>query len=192
VEEIMGVDAIAKDVKQGSGWLMLLGAGLVFLGVLALGAPLVAGYSMAMLVGMLILAGGFVRVVFAFRAKTWGKGLLTFLLGALGVLCGLVMLAHPLYGLAWLTLILAVWFVVDGITEIALAFQLKPLHGWVWTLFSGIVAVLLGVMIWRQWPLSGTWAIGVLVGIKMIFAGWGLVGLGLAGRGAAAEATAGS
>lgn len=190
--EITGADAIARDVARGAGWLILLGVGLTFLGALALGAPLVAGYSMAMLVGMLILAGGLVRIVFAFRAKTWGKGLPTFLLGALGILCGLVMLAHPLYGLAWLTLILAVWFVFDGITEIALAFQLKPLGGWVWTLFSGVVAVLLGVMIWRQWPLSGAWAIGVLVGIKMIFAGWGLIGLGLAGRGAATDATAGS
>ena len=190
--EITNVEAVAADVKRGSGWLMLLGAGLVFLGLLALGAPLVAGYSMAMLVGMLILAGGLVRTVFAFRAQTWGKGLLTFLLGLLGILCGLVMLAHPLYGLAWLTLILAIWFIVDGITEIALAFQLQPLKGWGWTLFSGIVAVLLGVMIWRQWPLSGEWAIGALVGVKMIFAGWGLVGLGLFGRTAATEATADS
>jgi uncharacterized membrane protein HdeD (DUF308 family) len=177
---------VAEDVKKGSGWLMLLGGALVILGFLAIGAPLVTGVTVTLMIGMLILAGGLVRIVFAFRAQTWGQGLLAFLLGGLGVLAGLVVLARPLFGLATLTLVLATWFFVDGICEIIYAFRLKPLSGWGWTLFSGIVAVLLGVMIWSEWPLSGAWAIGVLVGVKLFFSGSGLFGIGAAARGDAA------
>jgi uncharacterized membrane protein HdeD (DUF308 family) len=56
------------------------------------------------------------------------------------------------------------------------------LTGWVWTLVSGIVSLLLGMLIWSQWPLSGVWAVGLLVGINILFSGWSLIALGAAAR----------
>jgi len=107
----------------------------------------------------------------------------------------LIVLILLVVALATLTLVLAAYFVVDGIFEIIEAFDLKPIKGWVWMLFGGIVSILLGFMIWREWPFSGAWAVGILVGIKLIFAGWAMVGIGAAGRsvaGGAEEAVEGA
>ncbi len=81
-----------------------------------------------------------------------------------------------------MTLLLAFYFLIDGISEIIAAFKIKPDQGWGWVLFNGIIAVLLGFMIWRQWPVSGKWAIGVLVGIHIVFSGWTMVVLGTGAR----------
>ena len=114
-----------------------------------------------------------------------GAGILGTLLGLLTLLCGVLMLFRPVFGVAALTLMLAVYFLVDGVGEIVVAFRMKPGKGWGWMLFGGIVAVLLGFMIWRQWPLSGAWAIGTLVGIHLMLNGWTMVMTGAAARGGA-------
>jgi uncharacterized membrane protein HdeD (DUF308 family) len=179
---------LAKAVKKDSTALIIFGALTVILGILAMMAPLVAGVAVSVTVGILLIIGGIMRTLFAFKCKSWGKGILAFVLGVLTLLIGLVMVFRPLLGLTSLTLVLAAYFFVDGIFEIFESFDLKPLKGWGWMLFGGIVSVLLGIMIWRQWPVSGVWAIGILVGIKLIFAGWAMVGIGAAGRSIAGTA----
>ena len=69
---------------------------------------------------------------------------------------------------------------VSGVSEMVYAFQVRPAKGWVAVLISGMLALLLGILIWRQWPLSGTWAIGVLVGVKLLVYGAALAVLGIA------------
>lgn len=182
---------LANAVKKDSTMLMILGVATVILGIVAMMAPMITGIAVALMVGILLIAGGIARTIFAFKCKSWGKGILVFVLGLLTLLVGLYMVARPGVALATLTLVLAAYFVVDGIFEIIEAFDLKPIKGWGWMLFGGIVSILLGFMIWRQWPISGAWAVGILVGIKLIFAGWAMVGIGAAGRsvaGAAEEA----
>jgi len=71
--------------------------------------------------------------------------------GILAVLGGLLIMVNPLLGLASLTLLLAIYFVVEGIMVIALGFKLKPVRGWGWTFFSGLVTLFLGGLIWSQW-----------------------------------------
>ncbi|MHC4217581.1 MAG: HdeD family acid-resistance protein, partial [Planctomycetota bacterium] len=102
--------------------------------------------------------------------------------GLLAIACGVLLLMHHIAGLGFLTLLLAVYFFVDGITRIAGAFELRPERGWGWVLFGGIVTLLLGVFIWRQWPLSGTWAVGTLAGVSILFGGWSMVAIGMAAR----------
>jgi len=179
---------LAKAVKKDSTALIIFGGLTVILGILAMMAPLVAGVTVAVMVGFLLIIAGIMRTLFAFKCKSWGKGILAFVLGVLTLLIGLVMIFRPVLGLTSLTLVLAAYFFVDGIFEIFESFDLKPLKGWGWMLFGGIVSVLLGIMIWRQWPVSGVWAIGILVGIKLIFAGWAMVGIGAAGRSIAGTA----
>jgi uncharacterized membrane protein HdeD (DUF308 family) len=176
------VRSAATEVKESALLLIVLGFGMVVLGVLAMGAPLMTGVAVGILVGVLIIAGGLAQAFYALKAKSWGSGTLGVLLGGLSILCGILMLGHPLFGLAFLTLVLAIYFIADGIFEIAFAFKLKPLTGWGWTLVSGIVSLFLGMVIWRQWPISGTWAVGLLVGINICFSGWSLIALGAAAR----------
>jgi uncharacterized membrane protein HdeD (DUF308 family) len=173
---------VLEQIRENSGWVIAQGVAMLFFGVLAMGSPLVTGIAIAWLVGCVIVIGGVTRVVFAFRAKSWGLGILGLLLGGLGILAGLLTIAHPLFGLGFLTLLLAGYLVAEGVTETVLAFQMQPLPGWGWTLASGAASILLGAMIWSQWPLSGAWAVGVLVGIRLLFAGSSLVALAMAAR----------
>jgi len=179
---------LAKAVKKDSTTLIILGVLTVVLGVLAMMSPLVAGVTVAVMVGFLMIIGGIARTFFAFKAQSWGKGILAFVLGILTLVVGLVMVFRPVLGLTSLTLVLVAYLVIDGIVEIFEAFDLKPLKGWGWMLFGGIVSMLLGIMIWRQWPVSGAWAIGILLGIKLIFAGVAMTAIGGAGRSIAGTA----
>ncbi len=171
-------------LKRHSGVGMAVGILGIVAGVLALLSPTVAGLSIAMAVGALFLASGVSRLFLAFKMGSFGRGVLVFAMGLLAIIAGGYMLSRPGMGLATLTLFLAVYFFVSGIFEIIWAFRLKPIRGWGWTLASGIAALILGIMIWRQFPVSGTWAVGTLVGIHMLFGGTALTSLSHRARGA--------
>jgi uncharacterized membrane protein HdeD (DUF308 family) len=180
--------SVSKAVKKDSTTLLILGVLTIVLGVIAMSAPLMAGAVAVMMIGFLLIGGGIMRTIFAFKCKSWGKGILVFLLGLLTLIAGIYVVSRPGAALVTFTLFLAAYFVVDGIFEIIEAFDLKPIQGWGWMLFGGIVSILLGIMIWRQWPLSGAWAVGILVGVKLIFAGFAMTGIGAAGRSVAGAA----
>ena len=92
------------------------------------------------------------------------------------------MVVQPGMALASLTLVLAIYFLVDGLVMLFAAFSVKPARGWGWLLFNGIITLLLGLLIFGQWPLSGAWAIGILVGVRLLFAGMTMIALGSSGR----------
>ena len=171
-----------EEAKKNSGLLIFLGILTVIFGVIAIGSPLITGVAVAVFVGFLLLASGVARIVHALKSKQWGTGFWGTAIGALGILAGLLMIFRPLVGLVTMTMLLAIYFLVDGISEIIAAFKIKPDQGWGWVLFNGIVAVLLGLMVWRQWPVSGAWAIGLLVGIHILMTGWSMIILGSGAR----------
>lgn len=158
-------------IKRHAGVGMAVGIAIAIAGVLALVAPLAAGLSIAIAVGVLLLVSGISRVFFAFKMGSFGPGLLMFVIGFFSALAGGYMVARPGMALATITIVLASYFIVDGVFEIIWALRLRPIQGWGWTLFSGVVALALGIMIWRQFPVSGVWAVGTLAGIHMIFGG---------------------
>ena len=170
------------EAKKNSGLLIFLGVLTVIFGVMAVGAPLIMGVAVSMFVGFLLLGSGIARIVHALKSRQWGTGFWGTIIGLLGVAAGLLMIFRPLVGLMTLTLLLAIYFLVDGICEIIAAFKIKPDQGWGWVLFNGTIALLLGIMIWRQWPVSGAWAIGVLVGVHILITGWTMIVLGTGAR----------
>lgn len=175
-------------LKRHAGFGIAVGILTVITGFLALVAPLVAGLSVALVVGVLLIIAGVSRLFFAFRMGSFGHGLLVFVIGLLSIVAGGYMIGRPGMALATLTLFLAAYFLVEGVFEIIWAFRLRPISGWGWTLFSGIVALALGIMIWRQFPVSGVWAVGTLVGVSMIFGGASMASVCAAARRAAKEA----
>jgi uncharacterized membrane protein HdeD (DUF308 family) len=178
-------------VKTYTSLFTVAGITLLVLGVFSMMAPIVAGVWLALVVGVLVLGSGVTHCVFAFKARSFALGLLSFLLGSMAILCGLLMIAHPLWGLGFLTILLVGYFIAQGVCESIFALQLRrDTEGWGWTLFGGILSIILGVLIWRQWPLSGTWAIGILVGIRLIFTGASMMGFGIAARGLADQVSA--
>ncbi len=187
-QEIGNIGAEFMDgIKKNAGAAIGVGIFLVVVGFLAIGSPLVAGLSVTIAVGVLLIIGGAGELAFAVKAGSFGKGLLESIMGIVMIVVGALMLTRPGTGLASLTIFLAFYFIITGIFEIVWAFQIKPLKGWGWTLFSGIVSILLGFMIRAQFPFSGEWAVGTLVGIRMLFNGWTLIMLGSMTRGAVNE-----
>ncbi|NNE17087.1 MAG: hypothetical protein HKN10_01300 [Myxococcales bacterium] len=179
--------AMLGTIKRHAGVGMAVGVLVVVAGILALLSPLVAGLSIAVAVGVLIVASGVSRLFLAFKMGSFGHGLLVFLLGLLSILIGGYMLARPGMALATLTLVLATYFAVDGGFQIIWAFRLRPIKGWGWALFSGVVSLALGIMIWRQFPMSGVWAVGTLAGIQMVFGGSSVASVCSAARRAATD-----
>jgi uncharacterized membrane protein HdeD (DUF308 family) len=171
--------AFLEEIKKNSGLAIVMGVIVLITGILAIGSPFVAGISVAMMVGVLLIVGGIGHLIFAIRGRT---GIWSILFSVLTVIVGGYMLANLGVALASLTLFLAVYFIVSGIFEILFAFRAKPVKGWGWALFSGIVSVILGLMIWGQFPFSGAWAVGILFGIRMIFIGWTLIIIGSGAR----------
>lgn len=155
-------------------WFLLLGIGLVVLGTLALGAAAFASIVAVVYLGLLMLAAGIAQTISAFWAGRWSGFLLTMFIGLLYLVAGVFIVSHPVESTVELTLMLAFLFVVSGIFRIVTALVLRfPL--WGWPLLNGVIAVLLGVMIYKQWPASGLWVIGIFIGIEMIFNGWAWV-----------------
>jgi uncharacterized membrane protein HdeD (DUF308 family) len=165
------MNELREAASTGGKRVTVLGAIVIILGIFALMAPGLTGISIVFLLGTLVAASGIIRIVWAFQAGSFGRGLLMFAIGGLTLLCGIALIANPLLGSAMLTFMLTAYFIFDGIAEIAAGVRLRPEAGWGWMLFGGIVSILLGIVIWAQFPLSGAWAIGILLGIKMFFIG---------------------
>lgn len=161
---------MSEFTDSGKG-VIPFGVVAMILGMLAMLAPGLTGASVTLLIGLLVIVGGIARMVWSFQTGSLGKGVLVFGIGALTLICGVVLVANPLFASGVMSIMLAVYFIVDGVFELGLAFQLRSGSGWGWMLFGGIVSILLGIMIWQQFPLSGAWAIGTLLGIKLFFIG---------------------
>jgi len=177
------VELIRRDARTAK-W---AGIFMLIAGFLAVAAPFAAGLSVAMVVGVLLLISGATQVLLVFRAGSFGEGFMLVLLGVLSVIAGGYMVSQPLAALATLTLFLAGYFIASGILEVVAAFGARPESGWGMLLFGGIISLILGVMIWQQFPFSGAWAVGVLVGVKLIMAGWALIAIGGAAKAAVAK-----
>jgi uncharacterized membrane protein HdeD (DUF308 family) len=169
-----GTETAARPGRK----LTWLGVIAIVLGMMAMIAPGLTGTSVAALVGVFVVWAGIAHLVWAFQAGSLGRAALVFATGVLTVLAGLALVANPLFASGVLALVLAGYFVLDGLFEIGASFRLRPGSGWMWMLFAGIVSILLGVMIWQQFPLSGVYAIGVLLGIKLFSVGLVMVTAG--------------
>jgi len=157
----------------------VFGIVVAVLGILCLATPAAAAAGVAMAVGIFLILAGLTRIAWAFQAGSFGSGAMAVLAGGVTVVGGGAMLARPMLGAVSIALILAIYFLADGITEIVQAFSVKP-EGWRYMAFDGAVTILLAWLIWSQWPLSGAWAIGVLTGVRLIFAGTGMLMFGSA------------
>ena len=181
-------ETIKKDAKT-SKWVGIL---LVIAGFLALIAPLGAGLSLTMMIGALLLISGGAQLVLVFKAGSFGEGIPLALFAILSLIAGGYMISQPVAALASLTLFLAAYFIASGVVQAFGAFGARPESGWGWLLFSGVVSVILGVMIWRQFPLSGVWAVGTLVGVQFLMSGWTLIAIGGMARNAVEVAQEGT
>lgn len=172
---------VANSVRSNARLGTISGFLLVVLGILAVASPFVSGIATSALVATIMIAAGMTLLFFCFKSESFGRGLGQFLLGSLTIVGGTFMLMEPVMTLFTLTGILLVYFIVDGIVTIYQGIKRKPQDGWGWVVFSGISSIVLGGLLAYQWPMSGIYAVGILVGIRLLIAGWSVAMLGMAG-----------
>jgi uncharacterized membrane protein HdeD (DUF308 family) len=162
-----------RRLRQHWGWYLALGIFLAAIGTFAIMWACLAKVTVAItwLFGFVLLAGGISAIVSSFWAGRWSGMLVHLLLGILYTLAGLLIIDQPVESALGITLIIAVLLIFAGIFRIVFALM-ERFSGWNWVLLNGIVTLFLGLMIYKQWPASGLWVIGLFVGIDLIFDGW--------------------
>jgi uncharacterized membrane protein HdeD (DUF308 family) len=180
----------ADELRRSWRWFLGLGIVLIILGAIAIGSAFLMTIASVFLFGWILIIGGVIEVVHAFWHKRWAGFFLDLLTGVLYVVVGWMMVNNPQESALLLTLIIAMFLVFEGVFRIVAAIAVRYPH-WGSVLFNGVISLLLGILIWRRWPVSGLWAIGLFVGIEMLLNGWSLVMLSMTGRNLPEEASAG-
>lgn len=172
------------EVQKNWGWLLVLGIVFIILGTIGLGMLFALTIASVIFFGVLLLIGGGVQFADAFKCKGWKSIVWHVLMAILYIVAGIAVIVDPVMASALLTLILAGTITGAGIVRIIMALQHRDAKGWVWALVSGMISIVLGLMIFAQWPFSGLWIIGLFVAIEMIINGWSYIFLALATRSA--------
>lgn len=171
-------------------WVFFLVEGIILLlaGLVAIVLPPIATLAIEIIVGWLLLVVGTVGLIATFRMRRAPGFWWSLVSAVLGIAAGIVLLGWPLSGVLSLTLVLIVFFLIEGAASIMFALEHKrELSGrWGWMLASGIVDLVLGAIVFAGLPSTAAWAIGLLVGINMVFGGAALIAMALHARKAAA------
>jgi uncharacterized membrane protein HdeD (DUF308 family) len=170
-----------EEVRKHSTWFLVIGIALVILGMVAIGYTVEMTIVSVMFLGWLLLIAGLFEVVHGFTRRPWSGFFVNLLGGALYAVAGVVMVANPARAAVILTLLIAIILVFGGLFRLFIAFSTQ-LHHRGWLILNGAISIILGLMIWDAWPVSGLWVIGLFIGIDMIFDGWTEIMLALSAR----------
>jgi uncharacterized membrane protein HdeD (DUF308 family) len=174
------------EVREGlaKSWKMLMAVGVlaIVVGCIAILVPAVASVGTAIFIGWILLVAGGFMIAAAFSAHSIGTVVLRLLWAALTVIVGVWLIVEPHNGTLTLTLVLGIYFLFMGLTRIAVAFAARGQQNAGLVGLSGFAGLLIGILVLAKFPSSADWAIGLLVGIDLIFAGWTLTSVALVGR----------
>lgn len=174
-------EAERESLRASRVFLMVMGVALIILGTLAMGSSFIATLATVMVFGLMLLLGAIFQVVTAFWARQWRGFFLHMIAGVLYLIASVFLIQNPLGAALGLTILVAVCLLVGGIMRVVMS-VFERFEGWGWVFVNGLVSVLLGAAIWRQWPLDGTWVIGLFVGIEMFLSGLSWLMLAMALR----------
>ncbi len=174
-------------------WILFMIQGVIMaaLGLMAIGAPLLATVAAVKFAGWIFFIGGIVGLASYFTGQDVPGSFWSFLASAFAILAGIYLLRQPLAGMLSLTLVLTAFFIAQGASQIFAAFEHRRiLKSWGWVLLSGIVDLFLAGLILAGWPQTSTWVIGLLVGINLFMFGIALIMTAMAGRTVTDESSA--
>ncbi len=175
---------VSTDIKKEVNGSLLIGVLLIVLGIVAIAVPSVSTIVAETWIAVILISAGIAKLVYAFQTRNDAGFVWKLLLSILYIATGVMLFVYPLTGVLTLTLLLASFLLTEGVFELILAFQLRPRQNWTWALGNGIITLLLGGMIWFQWPFDAPWLIGTLVGTSVLFTGISRVMLSLNARSA--------
>jgi uncharacterized membrane protein HdeD (DUF308 family) len=184
--------ALTQSIREHWVLFLIEGIVLVVLGVLAIIIPPIATIAVTIFLGWLFLISGIIGLVTTFWARHAPGFWWSLLSAVVAIAAGIVLLGWPIPGAVSLTLLLIVFFIIEGVLSIMYALEhKKELSGrWGWMLISGIIDLILAAIIWGGLPGTAAWALGLLVGINMLFGGSAMIAMALHARHADPSTTA--
>ncbi|QFS44759.1 HdeD family acid-resistance protein [Nostoc sphaeroides] len=173
---------VSRDIKKDVNGSLISGVLLSILGVIAIAAPNFTTLFAETWIAVILIFAGFTKIVYATQTRHEGGFIWKLLLSGLYIATGVMLFVYPFTGILTLTLLLGTFLLTEGTFELILAFKLRPQENWTWILGNGIITLVLGAMIWFQWPFNAPWLLGTLVGVSIIFTGVSRVMLSLNAR----------
>ena len=176
---MMSLDAAAqvmreemrRTVKRYSLWYLVQGGLMILAGILALVYPAISSVAVVFFIGWLLIFSGIFQGLSLIGARQVPHFWLQLISVALFIVVGALFLRNPGESLLTLTLLLIVFFLIEGISKVIFALTIRPFSNWGWVLVSGIVGILLAFYLWASIPVSAAWLLGVLLGIELICEG---------------------
>jgi uncharacterized membrane protein HdeD (DUF308 family) len=178
----MNIESIVPLIKKASAWVIIWGIVTFVCGILAIILPLTFSFGIALIIGCLVLVAAIAHLFFAFETRSVDGFLWQMLVSVLYGVAAICLLVNPLLSVLSLTLVLAIFLLLEGILELALYFVLKRFRHSVWVLIDGIGTLILGFLMIRQWPPASPEIIGTLIGISLMLSAISRVVLSLAVR----------
>lgn len=164
-------EAMRETVKRYSLWYLIQGVLLVVAGVLALVYPFIASVTVVFLLAWILIASGVLQGIGLIGASNVPHYWLQLISAVLAILIGVILLSSPDSGLLIMTVLLIVYFMVEGIAKVIFALTIRPFPHWGWVLGSGLVGILLALILWANMPLSSDWVLGLMLGILLVCEG---------------------
>ena len=174
--------AVVASVREHWKTFLAEGIILVVLGIAAIIVPPIASLAVAIFLGWLFLISGIVGLVTTFMMRNLPGFWWALLSAVLAIAAGVVLIGWPVSGVLSLTLVLIVFFLIEGVASIMYALEHRNSGRWGWMLVSGIIDLILGAIIFAGLPGTAAWAIGLLVGINMVFGGTSMIAMALHSR----------
>jgi uncharacterized membrane protein HdeD (DUF308 family) len=176
--------AVANAIHEHWGLFLAEGIILVILGIAAILVPPIATLAFTLIIGWLFLVAGVVGLFTTFWMRQMPGFWWSLLSAVVAIAAGVVLLGWPISGTLSLTFVLIAFFIIEGVASIMYAIDHRnQLSGrWGWMLVSGIVDLILAGIIFAGLPGTAAWALGLLVGINMVFGGTAMIGMALAAR----------
>ena len=169
---------VTPEMIQHWGWFLAFGIVLLALGIAAIVRSVTATVASMYFFGWLLVLASIFEFVSSFMVGHWGGFFLHLLVAIVCGVVGVLMLTKPVISAEALTMVMAMFFLVMGVYQLIVSMW-THLPGWGWQALSGVVTAILGVLVAAGWPLSGLWAIGLFVGIDLIFFGWAWIMLAI-------------
>jgi uncharacterized membrane protein HdeD (DUF308 family) len=164
-------EAMRETVKRYSFWYLVQGVLLVVAGVLALIYPFIASVAIVFLLAWILIISGVLQGIGLIGASNVPHYWLQLISAVLAILIGVILLRSPDSGLLIMTVLLIVYFMVEGIAKVIFALTIRPFPNWGWVLGSGLVGILLSLILWANMPLSSDWVLGLMLGVLLVCEG---------------------
>jgi uncharacterized membrane protein HdeD (DUF308 family) len=173
-----------RAVKEHWKAFLFEGILLAVLGIAALIVPPLAGLAVTIFLGWMFLISGIGGLIVTYWARNAPGFWWSLISAALAALVGMLLIARPMHGVLTLTIIVSAYFLAEGMATImyALEHRRELINRWTWLLISGLVDIAISFLVFTGLPSSAEWAIGILVGINLLFGGTTLIGMALAAR----------